>query len=589
MAEAYVQPLSEKGKEESEAWKPAQRVAETFLDSRTHSKQFELPPKVLYTQQYASIYYCRIRQLRPVLEKRVKKVLASEGKQLPVWLRTVDAEPDTEGILFGTLYKEMVHKPCVLDEYDRDALDAAHAELAQRRNLVDPEDTLALEDEQGRVALIPAPTCRVYITSEEWDSSEDSATKLPASSQYVHVADLVSGVVVAVQGKENELGEFVATRMFLPEPPEPRVPASMPTTLPVLKTNAPAIANGLRPGARYIAFISDLSLGNPNLSKPLTLDSLASVIANPSDFVPRLILARAGESTEMKVTTGLPDVTEGGASMSPHSALDLCMDYLLGLAGSPEDISSVASRIERVVIAGNSLYQPPMDVITDVVDTVRAQKQAEHERKRIIEESSRQLDLLLAQLSSAMSVSLLAGARDPSRHNWPQPPIHRCVVPRASTFSTFESLTNPTIFTSSGLTLTGTDGLNIKDICRLSTLSPLDALECTLRWRHIVPTAPDTVGCYPYDKLDPFVLQERPQIYFAGDQPTFAARRVGPPEAKSIHEQTLLLSIPSFSKTATIVLVDTETLQAIPVSFGLTVGDTSDPSGGPAGEKRSRE
>jgi DNA polymerase delta subunit 2 len=45
-----------------------------------------------------------------------------------------------------------------------------------------------------------------------------------------------------------------------------------------------------------------------------------------------------------------------------------------------------------------------------------------------------------------------------------------------------------------------------------------------LQWRHLCPTAPDTLTCYPFADDDPFVLQQSPHIMFAGNQPEFSSR-----------------------------------------------------------------
>ena len=52
----------------------------------------------------------------------------------------------------------------------------------------------------------------------------------------------------------------------------------------------------------------------------------------------------------------------------------------------------------------------------------------------------------------------------------------------------------------------------------------LDLLAKTLSWRHLAPTAPDTLTCYPFSDDDPFVLQQCPHILFAGNQQQFETR-----------------------------------------------------------------
>ena len=35
----------------------------------------------------------------------------------------------------------------------------------------------------------------------------------------------------------------------------------------------------------------------------------------------------------------------------------------------------------------------------------------------------------------------------------------------------------------------------------------LRRLEETLEWRHMAPTAPETLGCYPFVTEDPFIIE----------------------------------------------------------------------------------
>ena len=67
----------------------------------------------------------------------------------------------------------------------------------------------------------------------------------------------------------------------------------------------------------------------------------------------------------------------------------------------------------------------------------------------------------------------------------------------------------------------GTSGQNIDDVIRFSSYSdPMTILEHTLSWKHLAPTTPDTLSCFPYTTDDPFILDDCPQIYFAGNQPS---------------------------------------------------------------------
>lgn len=85
-----------------------------------------------------------------------------------------------------------------------------------------------------------------------------------------------------------------------------------------------------------------------------------------------------------------------------------------------------------------------------------------------------------------------------------------------------------------------------------------------MRWRNIAPTAPDTLGCYPYQGKDPFVLDQSPHLFVVGNQPTFATKLVQEGDVR-----IRLISLPAFVTTGTAVLVDinSPTLETQSISF----------------------
>ena len=68
-----------------------------------------------------------------------------------------------------------------------------------------------------------------------------------------------------------------------------------------------------------------------------------------------------------------------------------------------------------------------------------------------------------------------------------------------------------------------------------ATCAQASAAECVawlgemLVWRHMAPTAPDTLDVYPALHADPFVIDASPHVFFAGNQAAFAAKKVAPP------------------------------------------------------------
>lgn len=99
----------------------------------------------------------------------------------------------------------------------------------------------------------------------------------------------------------------------------------------------------------------------------------------------------------------------------------------------------------------------------------------------------------------------------------------------------------------------------------------LSLAESTLRWRHIAPTAPDTLWCHPYFDGDPFVIKETPDIYVLGDQPKLQTKLVADGEGKKCR----IILVPRFAETGMLVLVNLRTLDVRSIRFsaeGMTGG-----------------
>lgn len=104
----------------------------------------------------------------------------------------------------------------------------------------------------------------------------------------------------------------------------------------------------------------------------------------------------------------------------------------------------------------------------------------------------------------------------------------------------------------------------------VGALSPLDLLHNTLLWRHLAPTAPDTLPCYPFQETDPFVLDDAalPHLLFTGNARSYGSRLVAD-AAGAVRVR--LVAVPAFWATGTAVLVNlrSPTLETQPVVFSL--------------------
>ena len=235
--------------------------------------------------------------------------------------------------------------------------------------------------------------------------------------------------------------------------------------------------------------------------------------------------------------------------------VEMMLDYCAGILGS-EPEQKEASNIVRVVFAGgilkgsSSLSQPTSYA------SVREQATAL--------EPIQEADALLANLCETVDVDVMPGVTDPVNYSLPQQPLHRCLLPRACCVSSLVRCTNPHAFEIDGVQFLGTSGQNVDDVMRYSTYeSPADILQNMLSWRHIIPTAPDSLATYPYSDEDPFIIEETPHVLFAGGQAAYGTTKVQGPDG----QVTRVVSIPEFSRQPMMVLVNIHTLDVQPVYF----------------------
>jgi len=130
-------------------------------------------------------------------------------------------------------------------------------------------------------------------------------------------------------------------------------------------------------------------------------------------------------------------------------------------------------------------------------------------------------------------------------------------------------------------TLLINSGQPLDDIFKYLPSPPVTRLsiaESTLQWRHMAPTAPDTLWCHPYFTTDPFVLAETPDIYVIGNQPRFQTKLVteqqeGEDEDNVRQRKQLkkcrIVLLPQFAETGMVVLVNLRTLGVRRVKFAL--------------------
>lgn len=179
-----------------------------------------------------------------------------------------------------------------------------------------------------------------------------------------------------------------------------------------------------------------------------------------------------------------------------------------------------------------------------------------------------------------MPIHILPGPGDPSGTIMPQQPFPKAIFGDASTkFSTFYSESNPTYINIASVSqpnckrsILVNSGQPLNDMFKYLPTPPitrLSILESTLKWRHMSPTAPDTLWCHPYFTADPFVLKETPHIYIVGGQPHFGTKLVTEETNNGGKIRSRIVLVPSFAKTGTLVIINVRTLEVRRINFAV--------------------
>ncbi|NXG82511.1 DPOD2 polymerase, partial [Stercorarius parasiticus] len=248
----------------------------------------------------------------------------------------------------------------------------------------------------------------------------------------------------------------------------------------------------------------------------------------------------------------------GSGSGESLLSTQLLVDVVTGQLGA-EGEQNCAAQISRVILAGNLLSQN-----TQSRDTINKAKYLTKKTQAASVEAVKMLDEILLQLCTSVPVDVMPGEFDPTNYTLPQQPLHHCMLPLASAYSTLRLVTNPYQADVDGIRFLGTSGQNVSDIFKYSSMDDyLEILEWTLLAGHISPTAPDTLGCYPFYKSDPFILTDCPHVYFCGNAPRFQSKLLKGEDG----QQVLLVTVPVFSTTQTACVVNLRDLSCQPISF----------------------
>lgn len=256
----------------------------------------------------------------------------------------------------------------------------------------------------------------------------------------------------------------------------------------------------------------------------------------------------------------------GGGNETENSDIDqhlfqlqIMVDLINGSLGD-NDIQRKMSKVCRVIIAGNSLSTNAINkeaIVNSRGKRQQSRMQAKEEEKDA-REAVKNLDDLLYQMALNCDVDLLPGPNDPTTYAFPQKSLHPCLFPRSAPLSSLHLVPNPYKCDVAGFKFLGSSGQPIRDITRITEFdNHLDVLQKTLTFGHMAPTAPDTLGCYPYSEGDPFAISSCPHVYFSGNSPNFEWKNFETENG----QQAVLLTVPVFRTTKTAVMLNLRNMQ----------------------------
>ena len=313
---------------------------------------------------------------------------------------------------------------------------------------------------------------------------EDESGRLRLTGAMLTPHLLVTGCIIAVMGTENADGDFEVLDLKIADlPPQPQRRDS---------AAAAAAASPATSGTKGVASNTEANGRQENSS------------SNSSGH-------------KIAIVSGLEMSGDAGSMLM----LDLLSEYLLGEAGGT-DAQKSSAKISRLIIAGDSLaHASPLGLGRDEVASSGPRKTA---RKYGYDSNTYNagpvdaLDAFLVGLLPSLPITLIPGAADPANVTIPQQPLHLALFPSARAYAAspvaegtagdggerhgwFDSVTNPWQGDVDGWRMLGTGGQTVEDVSKYVLADDrLDLMDCLLRWRHLSPTAPDTLCefCFSY-------------------------------------------------------------------------------------------
>ncbi|KAG6844488.1 hypothetical protein H0H87_006562 [Tephrocybe sp. NHM501043] len=382
-----------------------------------------------------------------------------------------------------------------------------------------------MEDIARDHSIPPPPPNRKFYSTEDNVMLEDESGRIRLVGDFVKTARLVTGVIVGALGAETPNGDFEVVDLCYPG-------MAPPATSGKTHEDSMDVDEDNTSSDNWIAVVSGLNIGAPS---------------------------------------------------PPDAQIQMLVEYLTGEEGGiAEQVS--AAQISRLIVAGNSLAQLLPTRKGESIETEQLSKKSKrygYDAATFSPHPVLTLSEYLYDIASALPVHILPGESDPSGTILPQQSLPRAMFGVVAKLPTFSCETNPTYLrvsdqaegsncSSGDRTLLINSGQPLDDMFKYLP-SPhntrLSILESTLKWRHMAPTAPDTLWCHPYFGGDPFIIKTTPNIYIAANQNRFATKMVVDQDGSNA--QCRIILVPEFAKTGILVLINLRSLDVKTITFAV--------------------
>jgi len=283
-----------------------------------------------------------------------------------------------------------------------------------------------------------------------------------------------------------------------------------------------------------------------------TSDDLFSVdkVIYP-ELAPQVEWPMSVEETYVMFLSGVGMDSDMTRNETTLLALTQLLDWIYGCS-SDEEVE-LARKVSRIVFAGDSVQISSREIgdfkITKIGQKMNFEPTALEQLDRVIENFVR-----------TIPVDLMSGPNDICDPMLPQQPMVVRAFDKCYRYGNemFNLVTNPYSFEIDGVQFLGTSGQNVHDLLKYTRgHPPLAIMRQFIQLSYLLPTCPDTLDGFPLQDHDPFVIEQIPHVFFAGNQTDYEVEKC----TFENGARALLMTIPKFSQRHEAVLLNVKTLE----------------------------